>query len=148
MTSVGDICLFATLTRVATVLFGMLSYTWTGSYDTSAEIILPIDPAYNHLRFLNVFVRWDAIYFLHIAEHGYVYEQETAFFPLLPYLANYLSRTGMSRRYACHIAITHALLVSVFMPLQAVVGRQYTIVIVAALISNMSFVFAAGYLFK
>ncbi|SAM00254.1 hypothetical protein [Absidia glauca] len=129
MTSVGDICLFATLTRVATVIFGILSYTWTGSYDTSAEIILPIDPAYNHLRFLNVFIRWDAIYFLHIAEHGYVYEQETAFFPFLPYLANYLSQT-------------------VFMPLQAVVGRQYTIVIVAALISNISFVFAAGYLFK
>jgi hypothetical protein len=50
--------------------------------------------------------------------------------------------------YACHVPDAHVLLVSVFMPLQAVVGRQYTIVIVAALISNISFVFAAGYLFK
>ncbi|KAI8341220.1 GPI mannosyltransferase 2 [Chlamydoabsidia padenii] len=129
MTPVGEIYYFATLTRIVTIILGVLSYTWTKSYDTSTDLILPTNTAYNHLHFLNIFVRWDAVYFLHIAEHGYVYEQETAFFPLLPYVSNYLSQT-------------------VFMPLQQFVGRQYTIVIVGALITNLSFVLAAGYLYK
>ena len=43
---------------------------------------------------LGMFVRWDAIYFLSLSEHGYVYEQQHAFFPLLPLLTRLLSNTG------------------------------------------------------
>jgi hypothetical protein len=41
------------------------------------------------------FVRWDAIYFLSIAERGYVYEQEHAFFFGLPLLMRMVANTGM-----------------------------------------------------
>lgn len=43
---------------------------------------------------LEPFLRWDAFYFLHIAEHGYVFEHQLAFFPLLPSLMKLLA-TGM-----------------------------------------------------
>lgn len=36
---------------------------------------------------LKPFVRWDALYFLAIMENGYTFEQEHAFFPLLPALS-------------------------------------------------------------
>lgn len=48
-------------------------------YDTSTSLLPYLtgstaDPAYP-LKF----VRWDSIYFVHIIEHGYVFEQEWAF---------------------------------------------------------------------
>ncbi|KYQ90121.1 phosphatidylinositol glycan [Tieghemostelium lacteum] len=39
-----------------------------------------------------VFVKWDSIYFTRIAEFGYEYEQNHAFFPLYPLLMNGLGR--------------------------------------------------------
>lgn len=43
----------------------------------------PSQPAFGHL-FLGVFARWDAGWFLRIAEHGYDTRQSAAFFPLYP----------------------------------------------------------------
>lgn len=58
-------------------------------YDTSTSLLpyqIPIPTAdsasslTHQLRTLPLkFVRWDAIYFVHIIEHGYVFEQEWAF---------------------------------------------------------------------
>ncbi|KAJ3090470.1 hypothetical protein HK102_003651 [Quaeritorhiza haematococci] len=38
-----------------------------------------------------VFVKWDSLYFMHISESGYVWEQEQAFFPGLPMSIRYIS---------------------------------------------------------
>uniref|UniRef100_A0A2A6CCM6 GPI mannosyltransferase 2 n=1 Tax=Pristionchus pacificus TaxID=54126 RepID=A0A2A6CCM6_PRIPA len=37
------------------------------------------------------FMRWDSIQFLHVAEHGYVYEHSLAFFPLFPTVLRYVA---------------------------------------------------------
>ena len=37
-------------------------------------------------------LRWDAFHYLHIAQHGYVYEHEWAFFPGSPLIMRYGSR--------------------------------------------------------
>lgn len=43
------------------------------------------------------FIRWDAIYFVEIAKHGYTLEQQFAFLPGLPFLMNLLSiMSGLS----------------------------------------------------
>lgn len=81
----------AITSRLITIGIAVATYFFTGSYDSSGEIQL--DTPSKHL--LNVFLRWDALYFLHIAEKGYVYEQETAFFPVMPLLARLLANTGI-----------------------------------------------------
>jgi hypothetical protein len=48
-----------------------------------AVLWAPAAPAFGHL-FLGVFARWDAGWFLRIAEHGYDTRQSAAFFPLYP----------------------------------------------------------------
>jgi len=56
------------------------------AYVVGAAVALlwaPAAPAFGHL-FLGVFARWDAGWFLRIAEHGYDTKQSAAFFPLYP----------------------------------------------------------------
>jgi GPI mannosyltransferase 2 len=41
--------------------------------------------------FVTPFIRWDAVHMLAISKHGYVFELQYAFFPLLPFLSRYIS---------------------------------------------------------
>lgn len=46
-------------------------------YDTSTSLLSGIEHA--PLSIPLKFTRWDSLYFIHIAQHGYVFEQEWAF---------------------------------------------------------------------
>ncbi|CAO3662886.1 unnamed protein product [Umbelopsis ramanniana] len=124
----------AASTRILTIILAVISKAFVDDYDSSAETILlgsstALIPNNLLYQFFSVFVRWDAFYFLHIAENGYVYEQEHAFFPLLPMLSRLVSETVLS-------------------PFKYLIGDQYTLVLSGVLISNISFVLAAGVLYK
>ncbi|GAN01003.1 dolichol-p-mannose mannosyltransferase [Mucor ambiguus] len=115
----------AITSRLVTIGLAIAVYFFTGSYDSSGEIQLKASAKCA----LNVFLRWDALYFLHIAEKGYVFEQETAFFPVMPLLAKLLANT-------------------VFLPLQGLLGNRYTLLLSGVTVANVSFVLAAGAFYK
>ncbi|KAI8592902.1 GPI mannosyltransferase 2 [Geranomyces variabilis] len=83
----------AATTRLLFLLLAVCSHAFASDYDASTAAMLaaptPTAKAENtHTVTLNSllapFVRWDAVYFLAIADRGYVHEQEFAFFPGLP----------------------------------------------------------------
>lgn len=87
------------LSRFLAWIIALISTFIVDDYDSSVDTILIshedstlIQKIFNIC--FRVFLRWDAFYFTHISEEGYVYEQEHAFFPLLPLLARGLSNSG------------------------------------------------------
>ncbi|KAI9506725.1 GPI mannosyltransferase 2 [Coemansia spiralis] len=122
----------AALSRVIVLLLGIASNTAINDYDSSASLVLPAEHSVVQRatrRLAQTTLHWDAFYFTHIAGSGYVYEQEHAFFPLLPLLMRLLAHT-------------------VFVPLEAWIGRQLALVLAGIVISNVSFVLAAATLYK
>ncbi|KAJ1655492.1 ER membrane glycoprotein subunit of the GPI transamidase complex-like protein [Dispira simplex] len=99
--------------------FIALERTNANGYDLSQVLQSMLRP------WLRVFVRWDAIYFIHLAEEGhYVFEQEHAFFPMLPLLIRFVAS-------------------SVLYPLIGLLGFRITIILAGVLVSNCSFVASA-----
>ncbi|XP_063399231.1 GPI mannosyltransferase 2-like [Mytilus trossulus] len=58
-------------------------------YDQSKDN--PLDTCVHYV--LGGFIRWDGVYFLHVAEHGYIYENSLAFFPLFPWCVRILANS-------------------------------------------------------
>ncbi|ORY81493.1 hypothetical protein BCR37DRAFT_46236 [Protomyces lactucae-debilis] len=74
----------------AVLLLLALCASWTGEYDSSSTLV----------SYSTRLMHWDSVYFQHIARHGYVYEQEHAFGPLLPLLLRFIH--PMVLGCACH----------------------------------------------
>lgn len=69
--------------------------------------------------FFDGFRRWDSIYFLHVAENGYTYENTLAFCPGFPFLVSLLSN-------------------SLFLPLHYVMNEA-TVLLISAVLLNIYF---------
>ncbi|KAJ2848556.1 ER membrane glycoprotein subunit of the GPI transamidase complex-like protein, partial [Coemansia erecta] len=132
---------YAVLSRIVSLALGAVSNAFVEDYDSSLSVFIrPIGKvSQGSLAFViferlaqglaKIIVRWDAFYFVHIADAGYVYEQEHAFFPLLPLLMRVLVATVLS-------------------PVASAIGRKLALVVAGVLISNTAFVLAAATLYK
>jgi len=113
----------AVLTRLALLTWAVVADVLLEDYDSAADALPQRPDAVTLLA--KPFLRWDAFYFAHIGEHGeYVYEQENAFFPLLPLLARGIGRG----------------LLETTGPME--------MVLLGVLISNIAFVLSVAALFK
>ncbi|KAJ2800144.1 ER membrane glycoprotein subunit of the GPI transamidase complex-like protein [Coemansia guatemalensis] len=122
---------YAALSRVASLALGVVANLVVDDYDASAQLVLGsggLLPVQAVRLLARIVMRWDAFYFVHIADVGYVYEQEHAFFPLLPMLMRLVTSTVLA-------------------PLVGLVGRQATLVLAGAAISSACFVLATTTLY-
>lgn len=78
---------------------------------------------------LGGFRRWDAIYFLHVAEHGYTYENTLAFFPLFPLLTRVAANT-------------------VLLPLQFFMNYSSSLLVAAFFVNLVLFALSADILYR
>ncbi|GBB99100.1 hypothetical protein RclHR1_03410013 [Rhizophagus clarus] len=122
------------LSRFLTWIIALISTFIVEDYDSSVDTILASQEDLTIVQNIfnvcfRVFLRWDAFYFTHIGEEGYIYEQEHAFFPLLPLLARGLTN-------------------SVFLPLGYFLTYRQIILLSGVLITNVSFILASINLYK
>lgn len=96
---IGTVAYYALISRLVIWGIAAVSHALIQDYDSALELILPIETAGQQLfkSVFGVFLRWDAFYFVHIAEKGYVFEQAHAFFPLVPALTRLVVNTGKER---------------------------------------------------
>ncbi|KAJ3788657.1 glycosyltransferase family 76 protein [Lentinula aff. detonsa] len=76
------------LSRTFIYLFAYWSSSSLPLFDASPNLVLIS-------RWSKPLLRWDVFHFAHIAEHGYVYEHEWAFFPGLPLLMSLFKNWDM-----------------------------------------------------
>ncbi|KAG0337523.1 hypothetical protein BG000_005315 [Podila horticola] len=126
---IRTVAYYALLSRLAIWAIAAASHALIQDYDSALDLILPIETAPQRLfkSIFGVFLRWDAFYFVHIAEHGYAFEQAHAFFPLLPIFMRLVANTE---------------------PLSLVMTYQQQLVLAGVLVANGSFILAAIQLYR
>lgn len=88
-TLIQSLLLCFVASRLYILLISLLSRAWLGDpWDVSSEFISKEQnvPTSGLLGFAN----WDAVHFLSIATNGYQFEQQFAFFPLLPLIIRFV----------------------------------------------------------
>jgi len=133
--NIKTIVKYAIQSRCLIWIISVISHIFVNEHDSSASLILS-DNQQNYstldhivIKLFGVFIRWDSFFFYHIAENGYIYEQETAFFPFLPLMMRFLSN-------------------SILYPLQFILSYKSVLLISGVLIVNISFVLATLTLYK
>ena len=137
--------IFAVLMKIFVISLALGAYYSQKSFDISGDVFVdfyknssPIQGGVNNfwkkfegyfMDSMKPFVRWDALYFLGISEHGYTFEQQHAFFPFFPILIR---------------GIRDSLLA----PLSTVLCPMARSILAGFLISNISFVLAAISVYK
>ncbi|XP_049872017.1 GPI mannosyltransferase 2 [Pectinophora gossypiella] len=108
---------FAFSTRIAVIIIQAISNNVIPDHDANV-FISPEDPALRHSfadtvvdKLLGGMKRWDAQYFIHIAQYGYTYENCLAFFPLFPLIVRYVAY-GISSMLGSFLNFHSALLIS------------------------------------
>lgn len=90
----------AILSRVLIIILQAFSNFFFPDYDAKV-FVSPKPPIFNGSSLITChaiidtifggFRRWDAEYFLHIAEHGYTFENTLVFYPLFPFCVRYIT---------------------------------------------------------
>lgn len=93
---------FAIISRILIVLLQMVSNYLIPDHNANV-FISPKSPASNGStchsiveQYIGGFRRWDGEYFLHIAEHGYTYENTLVFYPLFPFGVRYATNLAQT----------------------------------------------------
>ncbi|KAI1311329.1 hypothetical protein EDD11_003474 [Mortierella claussenii] len=127
----GAVAFYALISRLVIWAIAAASHALVQDYDSALELVLPTETLAQQVfkGVFGVFLRWDAFYFLHIAEYGYVFEQAHAFFPLLPALMKLVAATVLA-------------------PFGALLSYRQQLVLAGILVSNASFVAAAVQIYR
>ncbi|KAG0030807.1 hypothetical protein BGZ81_002165 [Podila clonocystis] len=127
---IRTVAYYALLSRLAIWAIAVASHALIQDYDSALDLILPIETVSQRMfkSIFGVFLRWDAFYFVHIAENGYAFEQAHAFFPLLPIFMRLVANTVLA-------------------PLSLVMTYQQQLVLAGVLVANGSFIIAAVQLY-
>ncbi|KAF9131258.1 hypothetical protein BGW39_002041 [Mortierella sp. 14UC] len=128
---IGTVAYYALISRLVIWAIAAVSHALIQDYDSALELILPIDTPGQQLfkSIFGVFLRWDAFYFVHIAEKGYIFEQAHAFFPLVPALTRLVANTVLA-------------------PLSFALDYKQQLVLAGVIVANASFVAATVQLYR
>ncbi|KAG0311957.1 hypothetical protein BGZ97_011526 [Linnemannia gamsii] len=128
---IGTVAYYALISRLVIWALAGVSHALIQDYDSALELILPIETTSQQLfkSVFGVFLRWDAFYFVHIAEKGYVFEQAHAFFPLVPALSRLVANTLLA-------------------PLSFMLDYKQQLVLAGVIVANVSFTVAAVQLYR
>ncbi|KAF9365932.1 hypothetical protein BGX34_007432 [Mortierella sp. NVP85] len=118
---ISTVAYYASLSRLAIWVVAVVSHALIQDYDSSLELVLPIQTPSQQLfkSVFGVFLRWDSFYFTHTAKNGYAFEQAHAFFPLLSMLMRLVASTALRISFALALAAALTAQAAPILPNQA-----------------------------